>query len=67
MTDDSDKALIGILRCQSTFGYAPCMITLLLSSFLQEGHIGSCWSSFLSIDEPSASVESVDREGAEEV
>jgi hypothetical protein len=43
------------------------MITLLLSSFLQEGHMRSCWSSFLSVDEPSAGVESADREGAEEV
>ena len=43
------------------------MITLLLSSFLQDGHIGFCWSSFLSDDEPSAGVESADREGADEV
>ena len=48
-------------------GDTPCMITLLLSSFLQDGQMGSCRSSFFSVDEPSAGVESADREGADEV
>lgn len=43
------------------------MITLLFSSFLQEGHIGSLRSSDFSFGVPPAGVESVDRDGAEEV
>ena len=54
-------------RTRTNPGYALCIITLLLSSFLQDGHIGSCWSSFFSADDPSTGVDATDREGAEEV
>jgi len=66
MTDG--KKLIAAMRPETKhFVYAPCMMTLLLSSFLQDGHIGSRWSSFFSVDEPSAGVESADREDTDEV